>query len=243
VPKRIVDGEALWKSAKLARVPREFRPEYSWLVPLALGNGVFQCDPRLVRARCYSVNRAEVTLEIVKEILAALALAGLLFRWQEPDGTWWGCLTELRRPGLLPPPSRLKKRHYTCGPEPPPELLAQFEAAHAADGQPAVTQQPADGEKPNGHAVLAAGTPTKPPENSGDISPTVDDLMPLAEHLADLLGLPTSPKQLSAIIAAIHAKAAATGMSIEDAYGRLAGEAALAMQECRRLPFECSAQE
>lgn len=71
----------------------------------------------------------------------------------------------------------------------------------------------------------------------------VDDLMHLAGHLADLLGLPTSPKQLSAIIAAIHAKAAATGMSIEEAYGRIAGEAALALQERRRLPFECSTQE
>jgi hypothetical protein len=43
LPKRVVDGEAMWGSRKIASVePIRARVEYSWWLPLAGANGVFE---------------------------------------------------------------------------------------------------------------------------------------------------------------------------------------------------------
>jgi hypothetical protein len=45
MPKRVIDGEGLWHSDKLALVePPSFRAEYACLLPLALANGVFEAN-------------------------------------------------------------------------------------------------------------------------------------------------------------------------------------------------------
>lgn len=49
MPKRIVDGEGLWRSDKLAEVtPAWIKAEYANLVPLALANGSFEANPRRI---------------------------------------------------------------------------------------------------------------------------------------------------------------------------------------------------
>ena len=43
MPKRVVDGEAVWTSRKLKMIEPEWvRGEYTNLLPLALANGVFE---------------------------------------------------------------------------------------------------------------------------------------------------------------------------------------------------------
>jgi hypothetical protein len=144
MPKRIIHGEGVWHSDKLAQVqPPDFRAEYTWLLPLALANGVFECNSRCVWATAYAFNRPEVTVETVEKILAEFGRVHLLFRWQEPDGKTWGYWTGIRKPGRLPSPSRLKK-HHELGPEPPQELLGRFEEVEVANAQPAVNHQVAD---------------------------------------------------------------------------------------------------
>ena len=68
MPKRILDGESLWGSGKLARVePPAFRAEFANLLPLALANGVFEANPRLIWSRVYAFNRPDVSLETVEK--------------------------------------------------------------------------------------------------------------------------------------------------------------------------------
>ena len=62
MPKRVIDGDALWGSGKLLQVqPLEYRAEYANLIPLALANGSFEADPRLVWKNVYAYNRPDVT--------------------------------------------------------------------------------------------------------------------------------------------------------------------------------------
>jgi hypothetical protein len=56
MPKRIINGEGIWRSMRLSRVePPNYRAELANMLPLALANGVFEADPRLVWAQVYAV--------------------------------------------------------------------------------------------------------------------------------------------------------------------------------------------
>ncbi len=125
--KRIVDGRGIWRSDKLARVqPLWVRGEYANLIPLALANGSFECNPRQVWADVYSFNRPDITIHDVETvILPAFQQAGLLFTWAEGDGKIWGYWIGIEKPGRLPGRSRWKK-HEVIGPAPPQEELRKF---------------------------------------------------------------------------------------------------------------------
>src|SRR3954468_24880281 len=119
MPKRVIDGEGLWRSDKLARVqPPEWRAEYANLLPLAFANGVFEANPRRVWSAVYSYNREGVTPEIVEAILAAFENVRLLFCWHTSDGKRWGYWTGVDKPGRLPGRSR-RGKNEAVGPEPP----------------------------------------------------------------------------------------------------------------------------
>ena len=80
MPKRVLDGEALWGSNKLDNVEPDWaRAEYAWIYALAFSNGVFEANPRAIWARCYAYNRPDITSEDVEVILAAFVRAKLLF--------------------------------------------------------------------------------------------------------------------------------------------------------------------
>ena len=81
MPKRIVDGEALWLSDKLKLVPEKFRAEVANLIPLASSNVSFECNPHKIWVRVYAYNRPDVTVEFVEEMLEAFPRAKMLFRW------------------------------------------------------------------------------------------------------------------------------------------------------------------
>jgi hypothetical protein len=102
MPKRIVDGEALWQSNKLLRVPEEYRAEYVNLIPLALANGSFECDARKIWSRIYVFNRPNVSLQAVEQMLNCFERAKMLFRWQVADGSTWGYWVGIDKPGRLP---------------------------------------------------------------------------------------------------------------------------------------------
>lgn len=134
MPKRIVDGDALWRSDKLAQVePAWMRAEFANLIPLALANGSFECNPRLIWARVYAYNRPQVTLEDVQEILGELERVGLLVRWDDAGKTW-GYWVGIDKPGRLPAASRQHKNHEATGPTPPPNLLQSMASQRLANG-------------------------------------------------------------------------------------------------------------
>ncbi len=147
MPKRIVDGEGLWRSDKLAQVePVSFRAEYACLLPLALANGVFEANARRIWTMVYSYNRSDVSVEQVKNILDEFERVKLLFRWNEA-GKVWGYFVGIEKPGRLPPPSRLKHGHELLGPLPPRESLQAFIGSHVRTGQPMASQPVANGSR------------------------------------------------------------------------------------------------
>lgn len=91
MPKRLVDGEALWRSNKLSQVqPLSFRPEYANIIPLAEADGTFEADVRRVWADVYSYNRPDVTLETVEKMLNEFERVGMLVRKSDEKGKIWG---------------------------------------------------------------------------------------------------------------------------------------------------------
>lgn len=87
----MVDGDALWRSDKLAQVqPPEFRAEYANLIPLALADGTFECNPRRVWADVYSYNRPDVDVRLVEKILSEFTRVGLLKCKTDENGKIWG---------------------------------------------------------------------------------------------------------------------------------------------------------
>jgi hypothetical protein len=126
--KRILDGAALWKSDKLARIqPEWIRAEYANWIPLALANGVFEADTRRIWATVYSYNRPEISFDDAEEIKREFCRVGLLFFWSdEPTGKVWGFFVGIDKAGRLPPESRVKKKHVETGPTPPVEALRQY---------------------------------------------------------------------------------------------------------------------
>ena len=125
MPKRIINGEALWRSDKLAKVnPPKFRAEYANILPLALANGVFEVNPSRVWSEVYSYNRTDVSRGEVAKILQAFEDVGLLFRWTDDTGKAWGYWTGSEKPGRLP--SRSMRKHYEVGPTPPQDQLSAY---------------------------------------------------------------------------------------------------------------------
>src|SRR6185312_11763996 len=119
MPKRIIDGEALWGSDRIASVEPEWvRPEYANLIPLALSNGVFEFSVRRVWKDVYAYNRPSMTEKKVAIVLEALRAAKLLFVFQA-EGKSWGFWTGIDRPGRLPSRER-RGTHEKTGPEPKP---------------------------------------------------------------------------------------------------------------------------
>jgi hypothetical protein len=107
MPKRIVDGEGIWKSDKIAQVELPlYRAEFANLLQLALANGSFECNARAIWTTCYGYNRPDVTPEDVAAILDEFERVKLLFRWTV-SGKTWGFWVGIDKPGRLPSEARL----------------------------------------------------------------------------------------------------------------------------------------
>lgn len=118
MPKRIVDGEALWTSSKVRKLPLEFRLHYANWLPLAAANGVFEIDLDNIRSRVYAASLdSDMTSGLVFVILRAFVTVGLVKIWHEDD-KMWGYFNGIDKAGRLPGGAVLKR--YTDLPPMPP---------------------------------------------------------------------------------------------------------------------------
>ena len=165
MPNRLVHGERVWRSEKLLEVePESFRAEFANLLPLALANGVFECNARKIFSDVYSFNRSSFAVQDVDAVLAEFERVKLLFRWKDTaTGKTHGFWTGIRNGGLLPSPEECCAKRYKVGPEPPPELLERFLAGQMRSGLdapapelPTGTPQAAD-EQPIGNPLVGKG--------------------------------------------------------------------------------------
>jgi hypothetical protein len=126
MPRRIVDGEAIWLSDKIGLVePPQYRAEFATLVPLMNGYGTFECSAKVIWAKVYTCNRPDITLAEVAKILDEYQRVGLLFRWEENGkvyGHWVGSL----KPGRLPARSERTTKEKRICEKIPTEALAEF---------------------------------------------------------------------------------------------------------------------
>lgn len=132
MPKRIIDGEGVWRSEKLLEVSAQYRAEFANLIPLALANGAFELGAsrsiwgRRIHSIVYSFNRPDVTPEMVDAILGEFYRAKLLFVWADVTGKYWGYWVGIDKPGRLPSASRQDKKHEATGAEPPADELQKY---------------------------------------------------------------------------------------------------------------------
>jgi hypothetical protein len=110
MPKRVLDGDAMWGSTKLSELPEWMVPEYSWFYPLADANGSFEItNLRIIWGKVAAI-RPHLTLESVQEIMRAFHQHGALFIWDR-DGKRYAHWTGSEKPGRLPAPARRTKRY------------------------------------------------------------------------------------------------------------------------------------
>lgn len=118
MPKRVVDGEALWTSSKLKKVtPMEWRAHYANWLPLAEANGVFEIDFDILRAKVYPVINPQFSSEDVRLVFNEFVRVGLL-TWFADSDKLFGYFVGIDKSGRLPSEKHLK-RYKDLPPEPP----------------------------------------------------------------------------------------------------------------------------
>lgn len=118
MPKRIVDGEGLWTSKKIRRVPFEYRTHYANWIPLAGVNGTFEIDFGAIRAKVYASSLdPDMTDTEVFYIIREFISAQMIRVWED-RGKIWGYFVGIEKGGRLPGDSILKK-YNPAPPEPP----------------------------------------------------------------------------------------------------------------------------
>jgi hypothetical protein len=101
MPKRIVDGEAVWRSSRVKKLPEELRLHYIAWIPLAEANGAFEADSALIWTRVYAYLMPSFTEEDVEDLLSRLEQAGLLTVYHA-NGKRWAYFNGMEKPGRLP---------------------------------------------------------------------------------------------------------------------------------------------
>jgi len=117
MPKRFIDGEALWLSDKVKALPPEYRLHYANWVPMAEANGVFEASASRIQARIYSYLLPKYTIQMVRRVLEALVRVGLVKTWDE-GGKTWGYFIGIAKAGRLPELRHLD-RYKNLPPSPP----------------------------------------------------------------------------------------------------------------------------
>jgi hypothetical protein len=106
MPARVVDGDAIYLSDKVKALKPEHRAEYSYLIPLAEANGVFEANPDRIWAKAYSYLRDGISPGWVRDLLEDFKRVDLLRTWTE-NGKVWGFWTGIDKAGRLP-----SKKHW-----------------------------------------------------------------------------------------------------------------------------------
>jgi hypothetical protein len=124
MPARIIDGDAIARSDRLARCTLAGRSWYALLLTVALANGSFECDARSICFALFPKLAPEMTPEQIAGILADYETHKLLFTWTGHDGKRWGYFTGIET--RLPKPSDIKGRRLRQGEPVPARNLARF---------------------------------------------------------------------------------------------------------------------
>lgn len=125
--KRLIDGEAVWRSDKLAKCPEWVRPEYTWLYPLADAFGNFELDPRTIYGLVYK-KRDGFTEARLNELIEIFNQQGLLFIWEDPENGkryahWTNSESHLPNASTR---NRFKSSTPPCPPEPLIDYCQQY---------------------------------------------------------------------------------------------------------------------
>ena len=106
MPARVVDGDAIYLSDKVKALKPEYRAEYSYLIPLAEANGVFEANPGKIWVTAYAYHREGTNPGWVRDLLSDFVRVDLLRTWNE-NGKTWGFWTGIDKAGRLP-----SKKHW-----------------------------------------------------------------------------------------------------------------------------------
>jgi hypothetical protein len=110
LPKRVIDGDAMWASTKLSECPEWMIPFYPWLYPLADANGSFELtNLRVIWCKVAAI-LPHLAFDTFAEIISTFENHGLLFAWTA-DGKRYGHWTGSEKPGRLPQPARRTARY------------------------------------------------------------------------------------------------------------------------------------
>lgn len=125
MPSRVIDGDKMHQSDKIAALPGWAQPEYAWIYPLADANGVFELtNLKAVYARAYAIRSRFSFAKFTKLIQLFNIIVGLLFIW-EADGKRYGYWTGAERRGRLPSLST-RARYNPIGILPPADQLRAY---------------------------------------------------------------------------------------------------------------------
>lgn|ERR1700722_10047957 len=124
MPSRVIDGDKMHQSDKIAALPGWAQPEYPWNYPLADANGVLELtNLGAVYRRAYAI-RSRFSFSRFKKLIQLFENVGLLFTW-EVNGKRYGYWTGAERRGRLPAIS-VRARYNPIGILPPVGQLRAF---------------------------------------------------------------------------------------------------------------------
>lgn len=138
MPKRIIDGEALWGSSKVRKLKEEYRLHYANWIPMAEANGVFEANPEFIRSKVYGFLIPTIKTHKIQKILNAFVKAGLVKTFYCDEKTW-GYFVGINKSGRLPSTTHLN-RYKNLPPNPPCEFIRDNSGTSPAD----VGTSPAD---------------------------------------------------------------------------------------------------
>lgn len=133
MPKRVIDGEAVWASDKIAacvhELPASTGVYYPWFYPLADVNGSFECtSTRVIHGRI-ALQLPFLTLAHTELVLHDFHQNGLLFVWVK-EGKRWAHWTKSEEKSSVPKSQRDRYRP-TAPPVPQKEYAAYLENPHS----------------------------------------------------------------------------------------------------------------
>lgn len=129
MPRRIIDGDAIWESDKLAtcvtKIPATVAVYYPWFYCLADANGSFEMtNVRVIHSKV-AVNLPFLKKIHVEIILKEFEENGLLFVWKQ-NGKRYGHWSCSDKDGRLPPAS-IRDRYGKNAPPVPSVELSEYE--------------------------------------------------------------------------------------------------------------------
>ena len=90
MPKRMVDGDAIAGSDKLADCRPGYAIHYAYLLTLGLGNGSLEYDARRICELYYGKHSPWMTADQLEAIFTDFERVKAFFRWTTKDGKTWG---------------------------------------------------------------------------------------------------------------------------------------------------------